>query len=582
VVCNQEVAGSIPVRSIVTNRTGERVSSALAIAGLSAIALAVRLLVALRGGLWRDEALFLSVTTLPSWKEMLDFLRLYESHPPLFYALMRLWISAFGDTDVRSVILPVVFGVALVPVIYLVGRSLFSKRVGLLAAALAALSPALTEYSATARPYSLMPLLALLSTYTLIRGLQRGTVRIWATHGVSTVALLYTHNWGWLVLFGEWMSILVVLSFHTTRPPAARVNEWIAAQGAIGIAYLPWAPTLLEQIRHAGHAPWAMELRSDFIASLATSVHLLTKATITAYSPVDPIGGRSMSTLFFALPLILLAVDQYLRARSASRAANGANQGSKIAQVAHDNRIAIVCILVVPIGSWVAALVLSSTSNLMLTQCLVTLAPLSLLALAYWVQRPRVGAMRLVTGAATFAFVLTYTVSLYELSQTSRSNARGLASAVALRTQPTDLMVIAPEWLASSFNRYFRESVEQIDYPHFGREERIGFTDMLPRFRDEAAANRARERIRQARENGRRVWLITDPDGSFPSSPVAIRRLLGSPRYGLVALGRTHELRSQLDTLYGSPESTIVAASLVPRYEEIRASLYAPRDRKRH
>ena len=122
----------------------------LVVLGLSTLALVLRLLVAERGGLWRDEALFLFVVRSESWRSMLDFLKLHESHPPLFYAVMRLWLSAFEDSDASAVVLPVTFGVILVPTLYFVGASLFSRRLGLLAAALGALSPALTEYSAEA------------------------------------------------------------------------------------------------------------------------------------------------------------------------------------------------------------------------------------------------------------------------------------------------------------------------------------------------------------------------------------------------------------------------------------------------
>src|SRR6476646_2127745 len=105
--------------------------------------------------------------------------------------------------------------------------------------------------------------------------------------------------------------------------------------------------------------------------------------------------------------------------------------------------------------------------------------------------------MRVVASSATVAFLLTYAISDYEFSTTSRSNARELAAAVTLRSAPTDLIVIAPEWLAPSFNRYYRQPLEQIDYPHFGREELTDFTDMLSRFRDEGAASRARQQILQ-------------------------------------------------------------------------------------
>ena len=560
-----------------TNQTGERRTFLPIVVPLSAIALTVRLAVALRGGLWRDEGLFLSITELPSWGAMFNFLRVHESHPPLFYAVMRLWIAAFGDTDTRSVILPVIFGVVLIPAIYYVGKSLFSQRIGVLAAGFAALSPALTEFSAVVRPYSLLPLLTLLSTYTLIRGLQRGGVRMWALHALSTVALLYTHNWAWLVAFGEWVSALLVLSSTRTRPSSTRSKEWIATQVVIGIAYLPWVSTLVSQTHHAGHPRSLLNIFSEPIASIGTSVHLLLKSTVMAYSPLDTIGGQSLLTLFFALPLVLLAIDQDLRAREHTRAPTEASTASHNDSLARENRIATVCLITVPIAAWTAALILSSISNVMLRSCLVMLAPPLLLGIAYWVELPRRGAMLVLARAAILILILTYTVSLYSLYQTSRSNAREVASAVALQTRPTDLMVVTPEWLASSFNRYYLPAIEQIDYPHFGREEAVTFTDILDRFKDEGAASRVRTRVKQAREERRRVWLIVDRD-HFLTSSEDISRLFEPAQYGLVAIGRTDQLHAQLDTLYGSPEISINSASLPPRYENIHAFLYSPRD----
>jgi hypothetical protein len=49
---------------------------------LSGMALLLRVVVAQRGGLWRDEALFLFVVRSDSWSSMVDLLRMHESHPP--------------------------------------------------------------------------------------------------------------------------------------------------------------------------------------------------------------------------------------------------------------------------------------------------------------------------------------------------------------------------------------------------------------------------------------------------------------------------------------------------------------------
>ncbi|MFN2604028.1 MAG: glycosyltransferase family 39 protein [Gemmatimonadaceae bacterium] len=553
---------------------GRQTVSALPILALSAIALAVRLAVGLRGGLWRDEALFLSITRLPSWAAMLDFLRFHESHPPLFYALMRLWILALGDTDGRSIALSVIFGVALVPVIYLVGKSLFSERIGLLAAAFAAVSPSLIEFSATVRPYSLMPLLALLSTYALIRGLQRGGVRVWIAGGSSTVALIYTHNWGWLVVVGQWISIGLLFCSATTRPSTPRLKEWFATQAAIGIAYLPWASTLVYQTEHAGHSRSLVPVLSEPIASVAISLPLFLKSTVLAYSSFDSVG--SFAILFFTLPLGLLAVDQYLRTRDEKHRATAANAGTEREPLTEENRIAIVCLVSVPVAAWIVALILSSMSNLMLQRCLVTLAPLMLLAVAYRVGGPRRGEKRLVARVTALLLLLTYALGVYELFQTSRSNAREIAPAVALQTLPTDLVIVTPEWLASSFNRYYLPSAEQIDYPHFGREEEVDFSGMLQRFTDDSAAARVRERIREAREQSRRVWLIADREDQIVRSTADMRRFLESSDYGVVAFARTSQLHAELESLYGSPDTAIYVARLWPRYEAMRALLYAP------
>jgi hypothetical protein len=108
----------------------------VALLALTTVALIVRVLLPAPGGLWRDEALFLFVVRSPSWTAMMDFLRLHESHPPLFYILMRVWLSMAGNSDAAALALPVAAGVALVPVIYFVGTSLFSQPIGLIAAGL--------------------------------------------------------------------------------------------------------------------------------------------------------------------------------------------------------------------------------------------------------------------------------------------------------------------------------------------------------------------------------------------------------------------------------------------------------------
>src|SRR4051812_32464555 len=76
-----------------------RHQSRITVVAFSILGLVLRITMARRGGIWCDEAQFLWIVRMPTLPEMIDFLRDHESHPPLFYLLMRLWTGIFGHSD---------------------------------------------------------------------------------------------------------------------------------------------------------------------------------------------------------------------------------------------------------------------------------------------------------------------------------------------------------------------------------------------------------------------------------------------------------------------------------------------------
>ena len=160
--------------SLPAGRSASRSIDWLFLTALFCIALALRILKAGASGIWRDEGLFLFVVDSPTFGSMFDFLRFHESHPPLFYVLMRLWRSVFGHSVDAAEALTVLLGAVRVPVAYLVGTRMFSRRAGLIAAVLVAFSPALVYHAVLVRPYSLLPILATVATYYLWSGLRGG------------------------------------------------------------------------------------------------------------------------------------------------------------------------------------------------------------------------------------------------------------------------------------------------------------------------------------------------------------------------------------------------------------------------
>ena len=92
----------------------------------------------------------------------LDAVLRQDGSPPLYYALLHVWMAAFGRTETATHALSLVFALATVPAGLWLGRTLFGVRVGWTCAVLCALNPLLSAYAQETRMYSLVALLSLL------------------------------------------------------------------------------------------------------------------------------------------------------------------------------------------------------------------------------------------------------------------------------------------------------------------------------------------------------------------------------------------------------------------------------------
>src|SRR3954469_19689124 len=81
-----------------------------------------------RSELWLDEALSVQIARLPV-SQIPGALR-HDGAPPLYYLFLHFWMELFGTGNVAVRGLSGVFSVAMLPVMYLAGRRIASKRVG--------------------------------------------------------------------------------------------------------------------------------------------------------------------------------------------------------------------------------------------------------------------------------------------------------------------------------------------------------------------------------------------------------------------------------------------------------------------
>lgn len=162
-----------------------------------------------------DEAASWNIAKLP-WRSFLQALWDFEANMGLYYLLLRPWLH-LGNSEVVVRGLSALFGVATIPVLYLLGSRLFNQRVGLMAAALLAVHAFHIRWSQEARSYSLLVLLLTCSILLLVSALQAERARgRWAGYIVLSALACYCHLFAVFVIAAQWLWI-IVMEFRALR-----------------------------------------------------------------------------------------------------------------------------------------------------------------------------------------------------------------------------------------------------------------------------------------------------------------------------------------------------------------------------
>ena len=180
------------------------------LAGLTGLGAVLRFATLGSQSYWYDEAqaaheLHLSFSAM--WSSMVGV----ETNPPLYFVTGWLWARVFGTGEVGLRSLSALIGTAVIPIAYLCGRELVSRRAGLVAAALAAVSPFLIWYSQEAREYMLLTALSGMSLLYFARAWRFPTGRNIALWGVFSGLALLTHFFAGFLVAPEALWLLYVI-----------------------------------------------------------------------------------------------------------------------------------------------------------------------------------------------------------------------------------------------------------------------------------------------------------------------------------------------------------------------------------
>jgi 4-amino-4-deoxy-L-arabinose transferase-like glycosyltransferase len=312
------IEGTRPAR----DATPPRASRSWALSRREAVPLLIVLALTLAGGvlrryhlgqqgLWFDEADLVIRAREPLGNLLGNFVQPGENGP-LYTLGLALWMKIFGTSEIAVRLPAAIAGTLAIPAMYGLGRALRGPRLGVIAAALLAVSPYAHWYAQDAKMYSLVVLLTIVATWLLLVAVRRGGAA-WVAYGVIVALALGTHATFVLVLIAH-AAILGLLwrMGYGTRPRGA-TWRWLIA--LIGVAALPLAVWgLLFAIGHVptwqvSATPWAILRRmliefsathraSASVQEWASWLHLTLAAlgvvlAWTAPSPcLSPVNGR--------------------------------------------------------------------------------------------------------------------------------------------------------------------------------------------------------------------------------------------------------------------------------------------------
>lgn len=205
-----------------------------------------------------DGEIFTLIFTQYDWSVFLQSVSTFSAHPPLWFALTKLaLVGGWNETLLRY---PAAFaGVLAVPALFVLSKRMVSAPVGLVAAALMAISPLDVIFSQNARNYSFFVLLTIFLLYGAVRATEGkpGAARWWVLFAAAGVTGLYTHYLFVLPLAGTVLAILLKLIADAMRQAgswrkfgawwglALKSARWfLVALIAIVALYLPWTPAV--------------------------------------------------------------------------------------------------------------------------------------------------------------------------------------------------------------------------------------------------------------------------------------------------------------------------------------------------
>ena len=181
--------------------------------------------------LWQDEALQFFIAKADTFSLVIQ--RAFSgANPPLSHLINHIFFKA-AESDFTLRLPSALFGIASLPVFYLVSKKIVSTRAALFALLVFTFSPFHIWYSQEARPYAQLLFFGLLSTHLLFIAIERKRIIWWVGYGLSMFAGLASQVFMGFMLMAHFLWVMMYHRQRLTAYTAAAAGAMMPFIGLI-------------------------------------------------------------------------------------------------------------------------------------------------------------------------------------------------------------------------------------------------------------------------------------------------------------------------------------------------------------
>jgi len=206
------------------------------------IALTLRLILLGNKSFWADEGVtwFIGIGEISS-----------DAHPPLYFLILRVFITLFGDSEFAGRLPSAIFGWLTVVFAYLLVKENFGKKPGLILAGFLAISPFMIPIDQEMRMYSLIGLEIILILFFYFRVIKSKDFN-WLNYlGLTLTAILSLYTYS---LFTIVLAYLAVVFLVVKKKEIGKLwLKLLLLSSAVILAYMPQLIKLLSITGERNH-----------------------------------------------------------------------------------------------------------------------------------------------------------------------------------------------------------------------------------------------------------------------------------------------------------------------------------------